>query len=250
MIKPTLGVAFSYCKSHSKATHESLNLPHDAIMPSLDSLRRLPNVSEAVSNILASYDQQATHESLQGKKSRRSGRNNNFDTVSNPPKRRWPNEGYHGSNSKKRLLYNDLSMPHWVAGQLTNILHMQDPLTSKQTLTQVVCAMRDAVSVPFTAVKNAWACSMHELEEGNLSLVDSTQWALNRLSASQVSLVNSQSVSQKRLCWYYNIRSCSHDGHHGLYKHNCSFCSKQGRTSYHPENKCKFKYKMQESQHL
>ena len=68
---------------------------------------------------------------------------------------------------------------------------MQDPLTSKQALTQVVCAMKDAVSLPFTAVKNAWACSMHELEEGNLSWADSTQWALNRLSASQVSLVNS-----------------------------------------------------------
>ena len=127
-------------------------------------------------------------------------------------------------------------MPQWVAGQLTNILHMQDPLTSKQALTQVIWAMKDAVSLPFTAVKNAWACSMHELKEGNLSWADSTQWALNRLSASQVSLVNFQSVSQKRLCCYYNEGSCSHDGHHGLYKHNCSFCSKQGRTSNHPES--------------
>ena len=222
------------------------DLPCDAIIPGLDSLRKLPNVSEAVSSILASYEQQAKHESLQGKNSRRSGRCNNFDTVSNPPERRWPNEGYHGSNGKKRLLYDDLSMPQWVAGQLTNILHMQDPLISKQALTQVVCAMKDAVSLPFTAVKNAWACSMHELEEGNLSWADSTQWALNRLSASQVSLVNAQSVSQKRLCRYYNEGSCSHDGHHRLYKHSCSFCSKQGRTSNHPESKCNFKYKKQE----
>ena len=145
------------------------DLPRNAIIPGLDSLRKLPNISEAVSSILASYEQQAKHESLQGKNSRRSGRYNNFDTVSNPPERRWPNEGYHGSNGKKRLLYDDLSMPQWVAGQLTNNLHMQDPLTSKQALTQVVCAMKDAVSLPFTAVKNAWACSMHELEEGNLS---------------------------------------------------------------------------------
>ena len=222
------------------------DLPRDAIIPGLDSLRKLPNVSEAVSSILASYEQQAKHESLQGKNSRKSGRYNNFDTVSNPPERRWPNEGYHGSNGKKRLLYDDLSMPQWVAGQLTNILHMQDPLTSKQALTQVVCARKDAVSLPFTAVKNAWACSMHELEEGNLSWADSTQWALKRLSASQVSLVNAQSVSQKRLCRYYNEGSCSHDGHHGLYKHSCSFCSKQGRTSNHPESKHNFKYKKQE----
>ena len=221
------------------------DVPRDAIVPGLDSLRKLPNVSEAVSNILASYEQQAKHESLQGKNSHRSGRYNNFDTVSNPPERRWPNEGYHGSNAKKRLLY-DLSMPQLVAGQLTNILHIQDPLTSKQALTQAICAMKDVASIPFTAVKKACTCSMHDLEEGNLSWADLTQWAINRLSASQVSLVNSQSVSQKRLCRYYNKSSCWHDGHHGLYKHNCSFCSKQGRTSSHPESKCNFKNRKQD----
>ena len=45
---------------------------------------------------------------------------------------------------------------------------------------------------------------MHELEEGNLAWGDSTQWAFNRLSASQVSMINSQSVSQKNLCKYFN----------------------------------------------
>ena len=68
----------------------STNLPRDAIIPGLDSLRRLPNVSEAVSNILASYEQQAKHESLQGKNSHRCGRYNNFDTVSNPQKEDGP----------------------------------------------------------------------------------------------------------------------------------------------------------------
>ena len=147
-------------------------------------------MSEAVSSILASYDSHNRLESSQGKPHRRSGCYNTHDTVSVAPEVRWPNEGFHGSNSKKRLLYDDLSMPQWVGGQLTNILHMQDQATSRQALIQVIAAMKDAVSIPFTAVKNAWACSMHELEEGNLTWNDSTQWALNRLSASQVSLIN------------------------------------------------------------
>ena len=90
--------------------------------------------------------------------------------------------------------------------------------------------------------------SMHELEEGNLAWSDSTQWALNRLSASQVSLISSHSAppSQKKLCKYFNEGSCTHEGHHGLYKHNCSFCGRQGRTSNHPESKCNFKSKKQE----
>ena len=72
-------------------------------------------------------------------------------------------------------------------------------------------------------VKNAWACSMHELEEGNLTWGDATQWALNRLSVSQVSMINSQSVSQKKFCKYINEGTCLHDSHCGLYKHNCIF---------------------------
>ena len=226
----------------------SSNLPSDAVLPSLETIRRLPNVSEAVSGILASYDSHNRLESSQGKPHRRSGRYNTHDTVSVAPEVRWPNEGFHGSNGKKRLLYDDLSMPQWVAGQLTNILHMQDQATSKQALIQVIAAMKDAVSIPFTAVKNAWACSMHELEEGNLTWNDSTQWALNRLSASQVSLINSHSAPSalKKFCKYFNEGSCTHDGHHGLYKHNCSFCGKQGRTANHPENKCNFRSKKQE----
>ena len=207
------------------------SLPNKSVLPNLETIRRFPSVSEAVSNILASYDSQNKQESTQSKTYRRSGRYNNYDTVSASPEVRWPNEGFHGSNRKKRLLYDDMSMPQWVAGQLTNIVHMQDHIIARQALVQVIAAMKDAVSIPFTAVKNAWACSMHELEVGNLAWGDSTQWALNRLSASQVSMIGSHSasLSQKKFCKYFNEGSCTHEGHHGLYKHNCSFCGRQGR---------------------
>ena len=152
-----------------------------------------------------------------------------------------------GQMEKKRLLYDDLSMPQWVAGRL-NILPMQDHNTAEQALVQVIAAMKDAASIPFTAVKNAWACSKHELEEGNLAWGDATQWALNRSSVSQVLMISSHSapLSQKKFCKYLNKGSCTHDGHHGLYKYNCSFCGRQGRTANHPENKCNFKSKKQE----
>ena len=224
------------------------NIPNDSVLPNLETIRRLPNVSEAVSNILASYDGQNKQKSAQGKPLCRSGRYNSYDTVSVPPEVRWPNEGFHGSNGKKRLLCGDLSMPQWVAGQLTNIRHMQDHVIARQALIQVVAAMKDAVSIPFTSVKNAWACSMHELEEGNLAWSDSTQWALKRLSVSQVSLISSHSApsSQKKFCKYFNEGSCTHECHHSLYKHNCSFYGRQGRTANHPENKCNLRNKKQE----
>ena len=101
--------------------------------------------------------------------------------------------------------------------------------------------MKDASSISFSAVRNAWACSMHELEEVNLTWGDSMPWALNKLSTSQVSMINTQYVSQKKFCKYFNDGSCSHDSHQGLYKHNCSFCGRQGRTVSHFESKCNFK---------
>ena len=76
------------------------DLPRDAVLPSLEVMRWLPNVSQAVSGVLASYDQQNRQDSMQGKPHRRSGRYNNYDTVSAPPEVRWPNEGFHGSNGK------------------------------------------------------------------------------------------------------------------------------------------------------
>ena len=81
----------------------------------------------------------------------------------------------YGSSVKKKLLYDDLSMPQWVAEQLTNILHMQNHNLAKQALLQIICAMNAAVLLPFTAIKNAWAYSMQDLEEGSLTWGDATQ---------------------------------------------------------------------------
>ena len=50
------------------------NLHNESVLINLETIRRLPNVSEAVSNILASYDSQNKQESTQGKPHRRSGR--------------------------------------------------------------------------------------------------------------------------------------------------------------------------------
>ena len=111
-------------------------------------------------------------------------------------------------------------------------------------LTQMIFTMRDASSIPWPAVREAYASSMHEVEEGRLTWSDATQWALNRLSASQVVLVNSHTLSQQqkgRTCKFYNENSCNHEGHHGVYKHSCAYCWKQGRTSNRPETKCHFK---------
>ena len=48
---------------------------------------------------------------------------------------------------EKRALYDDLNMQEWAVGQLSNIYHIQDPNTEKQSLPQVILSLRDAISL-------------------------------------------------------------------------------------------------------
>ena len=99
--------------------------------------------------------------------------------------------------------------------------------------------MKDAVSLPWQAVRSAWAVSMTEIKEVQLGWADSTQWSLNHISSSQLAVMNSQnasSVSQKiRICKFLNKGTCSSEGHHRSYKHFCANCYKQGHSLVHPE---------------
>ena len=96
----------------------------DAILPTINVIRNNPNISDAVSRVLASYDQQSRLQASQGKphSSKKSGRFNLTDLCTAPPEARWPNEGFQVSSGNKRTAYDDLTLPQWAAGQLTNVL--------------------------------------------------------------------------------------------------------------------------------
>ena len=240
----------------TKFLHHTDDRSKDSVLPNLDVLRHNPTVAQSVSCVLTSYEEQARQDVFEGKTQlpKCSGRYNSTDTISPPPpsplELRWPNEGYHGSTSKKRTLYDDLTLSEWAVGQLTNVYLMKDSQTSKQALLQVILLLKDSTLLPWPAVRTAWAHSMHEVEQGMLGWDNSTQWSLNRLSASQIAMANSQVVTNssvsKKVCKYYNEGSCSHESHHSNYKHSCCFCARHGRQLQHPEFKCNFKQKQQD----
>ena len=217
----------------------------DAMAPRLDVMRSIPSISSAVSQLLARYDDQADQEALPGKgfnMRKKSGRYNVTDNPIANPQFRWPNEGLVSNSHVKKPPYDDLSMAQWISGQLNNILLIEDNTTARNVLTQVAMAMKDAVTLPWPAVRSAWAVSMSDIEEGRLGWADSTQWALNRISNSQLAVLNSHTVNaggqRTKICRFYNEGNCNHEGHHGMYKHFCAYCQKLGRSLMHPELRC------------
>ena len=107
-------------------------------------------ISQLVSQIFTVYDIQAQQGSLPGKPAhvKKSGRFSTTDTVTAGPELKWPNEGFLGVNGKKKIPYDELTLPEWVVGQLYNVFHIQDPSLARQALLQVILAIRDATSLP------------------------------------------------------------------------------------------------------
>ena len=90
----------------------------DDIIPSINTLRQNPSISQSVAQVLVSYEAQIKQDVAQGKPStRKSGRYNTTETVASAPESRWPNKGYYGTQGKKRSTYDDLTLSEWAVGQ-------------------------------------------------------------------------------------------------------------------------------------
>ena len=229
----------------STSTRVQTQISHDGIAPKLEVMRSTPSISTAVSQLLARYEEQADQEARPGKTysyRKRSGRYNVTATSTVGPQYRWPNERLVSNSHTKKPAYDELSLAQWISGQLNNILLVEDNSMLRSMLTQVSMAMRDAVSLPWPAVRSACAASMTDVEEGRLNWADSLQWSLNRISNSQLAVLNSNSAGhngqKSKICKFYNEGNCSNENHHGIYKHYCMNCYKQGRSLMHPEIRC------------
>ena len=99
-------------------TLQHQNSRRDAVVPSLDGLRSNPTLTQAVSQILSTYEGQARLDAGQGKASNTqcSGRFNATDIVTTPPELRWANEGFHGVKGRNASYMTTLPSPSrlWV----------------------------------------------------------------------------------------------------------------------------------------
>ena len=107
----------------------------------------------------------------------------------------------------------------------------------------MILATKDAVSLPWPIVCDAWAVSMHTVEDGRLGWEDTNQWSFNSLGRLRLryEIVKPLLNQIGRFVDIITRGSCSHENHHGSYSHFCSVCTEQGRSLPHPESKWNFK---------
>ena len=126
-----LGTSRSATSASKSPIHNTFN--RDAVVLGIDILRSIPSISSAVTQLLASYDQQVVQDALPGKghiTRRKSGRYNTTDTTLVGPQFRWPNDC---NRLPPAPAYDEFNLAQWVAGQLSNALLIEDSTLLKNT---------------------------------------------------------------------------------------------------------------------
>ena len=231
-------------------------LPRDrttgATVPALDSLRSQQDLARAPDEQLDTLEGAVRAQHL-GKQAKKSGRFNTSDLPSADPTVRWPNEGTKLVAGRRKLPYDELSIPQWVYGQLTNIMQVDSYVTQRYMILQIISAMKDAAHLPWHAGGAAYANSMQDIEEGTLRWCDTMTWAVNRLSASQIAFAGNVQVVQPRphtpsesrplrICRFFTEGTCTRQGNHGSYCHPCMICFRARRPDDHAEESCPTKF--------
>ena len=161
---PTSGSTSNHipCGSLPGPSNHNSQFASDGILPSINTLGQNPSVLQSVAEVMATYENQAKQEAALGKghQTKISGRFNTTDTITSVLELRWPNEGYHLVNGRKRIVYDELSLPEWAVGQLSNIYQIHDPTTMKRALLQTIMALKDTTSLPWPAVRSVYAKAM------------------------------------------------------------------------------------------
>ena len=62
------------------------------------------------------------------------------------------------------IMSNEITMPQWISGPLTNIYNMHNSTRVKQALLKAILPTKDVTSIPWPTVRNALAASMHEMK--------------------------------------------------------------------------------------
>ena len=171
-------------------TQQQQKVPQTA---SMDLLKANPLIQRLVEERVSMLEAQIKMELSQGNPNNRkkSGRYNTTDTPCAPPYRRWPNETCPSGATRKRTVFDDLSLGQFVVGLVSNILETQNANMRRHMLTELLETAKLTESMSWPIARGAFAVAMHHVEDEN------TMWADTRFLSEKPANIFTDSSIQR-----------------------------------------------------
>lgn len=248
-------------KSRVSSCHDASSLYHKAdVVPTIDTLKQLPDVDKAVDRRLEELkllaDKGNCHDSCHKSNCRLKP---GCERTSEAKQRQhvvWPQELVYQVGSCKRQKFADLTIESFMEGALKTIEQEKDAKISTVMLRLLVLTMHTTTLTNWYTTRYAYSVILTEIEEGRLSWSDQdsitdlfhryTQKTISMpATISESSIPNSTSPVP---CYSYNKNKCSsltdHSKNGRVYKHMCTYCWQSVKRAYqHPETECNRKKK-------
>ena len=181
----------------------------------------------------------ATSKKKKGKHSRKSGRAKTTEDfiIRDVP---WPHYGVYKGAKNKPADYDELSLAEFVYGYVDMLRRNKklDTKTKGKMLAHLQDLMEDAISYPWSNVRNFHGVMLGEMERDLIDWGDTK--AINKLrvkysqrqdnSEASNKFRHRESYGDKNVCENYQKGTCPHEGDHstskGQVRHVCAYCLK------------------------
>jgi hypothetical protein len=173
----------------------------------------------------------------------------------------WPHFYVQRTCTEKTLMYDDMSLPEYVAGTVKAILAKEkvSPLAQIQ-FTQLAETMADAEDFPWPVLRQFNGLVLQDIELGRYSWFDQdviSKKKLKHVSRAQSRRAQAPQIRPRQLvdstqrptnvnllCKSYNLGRCNEVSPHmspeGLVRHSCANCLKTLQRYFgHPESQCR-----------
>ena len=236
--------------------------------PNIDLLRANPVIQRLLEERVSLLKARMKSEFSRGNANnrRKSGRYNTTETPCAPVFRRWPNESCPTGGTRKRTVYDDLTLGEFVIGFLTNIIDTQNSKMSRHMMTELLETVKLSENLSWPIARGAFAVAVHKVEDETATWADTRFLAENRLTYSQTAVFNglvtlSPKTTQPHplpntkhvVCRWFNEGTCPHLQDHNdssettTFRQICSHCFRVLKCNNgHPGTDCLNKKKSSE----
>ena len=219
------------------ATQEST----DTVIPSLQALRNSADIHRKVN---ARYQELEDNNQIEQGSLELLLQTLHKKVKNDKPKVKWPQDLAFVGTLRRRLTFEQLTLPQWLLGFLRIRQEEQDPQVKENMIEYLTELAQDACDYSWDAAKGAHSVLLHRMGDGVLNWANLKDIQKIRKRYAQTTSAQSGPDKSKSLkvlpCIQYNKGTCNRSSEHEwknmLLKHMCQYCFTQNNRV---ENSCK-----------